>query len=70
MNVALTGLKKRSMMRLIIEKQPRIMNIAFQPIAGTTVLLNTTPMTAERPKPEKKRAFTLTPSLKNREKVR
>ena len=59
-----TGLKKRSMMKLTTEKLPRRMNIAFQPIAGTTVLLKTTPMTAENPNPVKNSALTLTPNLK------
>lgn len=50
-------------MKLRTLKLPRMANMAFQPRLGTTVLLNTTPMTAEKPKPVKKSAFTRTPSL-------
>jgi len=63
MNVSLTGLKKSSMIRLITLKLPSMMNMASQPRFGTTVLLNTTPKTDERPKPVKRRALTRTPSL-------
>lgn len=65
MNVDLTGLKKRSMTKLISEKPPRIRNMTFQPSLGTIVLLKTTPVTAEMPNPVKKRALTRAPSLKN-----
>ena len=52
------------MMRLMPVKLPKMANIAFHPRNGTTVLLNTTPITAEKPNPVKKRALTLTPSLR------
>ena len=64
MNVDLTGLKNSSMMKLMSEKHPKIINIQSQPSLGTTVLLKTTPVTAEMPKPVKNSALTRTPSLK------
>ena len=51
------------MIKLTKVKQPSKINIAFQPIAGTTVLLKTTPITLDIPNPVKKSAFTRTPSL-------
>ena len=47
----------------MIEKQPKMMNMASHPSHGTTVLLNKTPITADMPNPVKKRAFTRTPNL-------
>ena len=49
------------MMKLTSEKVPRMMNMEDQPSVGTIVLSRMTPKTAEKPKPVKKSALTLTP---------